>query len=472
MSVTLSAFGSVFLPLCALVFLFKRLWILPLVCVAAVLQAPAVANIRFAGLDLGITPYLTVGMLVTIDLLLRGPAFLRQAGRSTLSEWPTRLWLVFLGMTALGGLLLPFLFAGATVLAPLTQQDGQLVVEPLVFSINHLAQIGQALLLGILLVWISAFRDDPELPKRMFVGVALAVAVATVVGLQQRLAWNGLVPLAADFWASNLGYAQNWDSVAGNVPRVSWPFTEPSYASAFFAAAFGGFLSLFLSDIHRHKALAGAMLCLFAMANTFGATGLMTTMVFVAGVSLLCAAALVLRRRWAGGLLYRGSLAALAATCVCLAGYLVLRHYALVDAAQHAVVNVLAGRSETVLGDIRLTADLHSWRLIVETWGLGVGLGSHRGSSYLLTLAATGGLLAVVLLVVAASVHFYRLARRAVRRAETPAVFFLGSGVAAAIAALIAIPDQNWPVLWIFLLGGVASVIASRQRRHPVAEAP
>ena len=472
MSVTLSTFGSLFLPLSALVFLFKRLWILPLLCAAAVLQAPALATVRVAGLDLGISPFLAMSLLVALDLLMRGPAYVRTACVHALSESPTRQWLWFIAATALGGLLLPFVFAGTAVLAPLNKHELEMVAEPLVFSINHIAQVGQALLIGVLLLWVSALRRDPDLAHRLFVGVAIATALAAAIGLQQRLAWNGLVPLGSQFWASNPTYAQNWETLAGVVPRVSWPFVEPSYASAFFAAAFGGFFSLFLADLHRHKALAAAMVCLFALANTLGATGVMAVLVYVAVVSLICLIAVISRRRWAGGLFYRFCLSALAATCVCLVGYLVLRHYDLLDAARSAAENVMAGRSQTVLGDIRMQADLHSWRLISETWGLGVGLGSHRGSSFLLSLAAVGGVLSVVLLVLALTVQFTRLVQRAVRRAEPPAVFFLGGGATAMVAAFIAIPDQNWPVLWIFLLGGLASVISARKRSGAITQPP
>ena len=44
-----TAFGGVFMPLVFFVFLFRRQWLLPLLCVAAVLQSPSVFNLSLGG---------------------------------------------------------------------------------------------------------------------------------------------------------------------------------------------------------------------------------------------------------------------------------------------------------------------------------------------------------------------------------------------------------------------------------------
>ena len=68
-----------------------------------------------------------------------------------------------------------------------------------------------------------------------------------------------------------------------------------------------------------------------------------------------------------------------------------------------------------------------------------------------------------------------RLLSGAARRGSAIAVFYLGSEVSALIAMLIAIPDPNWPVFWILVLGGFACLAqesSDRDLSDDAAEIP
>lgn len=276
--------------------------------------------------------------------------------------------------------------------------------------------------------------------------------------------------MGVTFWASNPTYAQNFNVWAGSVPRVSWPFVEASYASAWFAAMFGGFLTMFMADAHRHKALLGMMVSLFALGNTLGATGLLAAVTYLGVVIFAVVFGIATYPRLRGGLFYRSMLGVIAFTCVALGSYLVLRHHGLVELVQQALPNVLQGRSETFLGDLRPQADRYAIWLLWETYGLGVGLGSNRASSYLTGLASNVGIPGLVLFLAAVGLQFYLLAKRILRKPDAPSVFFFGSGIAALIAVSIAIPDQNWPALWMLLLGGFACVMSGDEQGSAAAE--
>jgi len=438
---------------------FRRQWLLPLAAVTAVLQAPSVLEVSLSGVVVGVGAFTFGALILSVQAIHRLAR--RRDARVFLPEANGGLipWGAFSLLVLCSAALGPLLFAGLSVYPPLDKLGVTGEVQPLAWSANHVAQAINICLVGGLLVWVHVHRESPALPKWLMSGVLVATLLAVAIGLQQRLAWNGLGPLWAEFWASNPTYAQDYDSLAGAMPRVSWPFVDPSYASAFFAAMFGGFLTMFLAGQRTNAALLGLMVSLFALGNTLGATGSLAVIVVV--VLAAAAVLLVVMRRptLAGALAYRVLLLSLAAGCVALGGYLVLRHYNLLGVFGEAMRNALAGRSHTLLGDIRPHADLMSLKLLVETWGLGVGMGSHRGSSYLITLAANTGVLGLVTFLAANVMHFTLLTRRFIRHPDAPSAFFLGSGISVLIAVSIAIPDQNWPVYWILILGGFACVI-------------
>ena len=462
MPFTVTAFGAVFLPVTLSVFLFRRAWLLPLMCVAAVLQAPSVLRFSLAGGEHGVTPFLAVALFAMLDLGLRmrRRKSLRPMGGE--QRLVVRLWLSFGVVAVVSALLWPWLFAGLPVFSPLSKAgaDGQTVA--LAWSLSNLAQAIYGGLLLALLLWLLEQRDDPELPRRMLAGIVIALLLSAAIGLQQRLAWNGLLPMGESFWASNPTYAQNFRSWAGPIPRVSWPFVEPSYASAWYAGVLGGCLALFLTRRNRHWALLAAVVAAFALGNSLGATGVITIALFL-GLAVIGSLVWGLRvRAMRAVLLYQWALGSLVCACLVLVAYLVLRHYGMLEIASGALEKLLQGRNRTLWGDLRPHADRHALWLLLETWGLGVGMGSNRGSSYLLATAAGTGLLGVTLLLAAFSLQTRLLLRRLRQSMDAPTVFFFGAGLAAMMAASIAIPDQNWPVLWMLLWGGVACLSATR----------
>lgn len=453
---SITAFGSLFLPLALFVFLFRRAWLLPMLPVAAVLQSPSVVNLQWVGQEHGVTPFLAVAGLVGVDLLrsthARGVAWPadRESGRLGV------LWLCFMAVAVLGAVVLPWMFAGFEVYRPLDKAGVESVRAPLAWSLSNLAQIvNVALLTGVLLRVLQA-QGEPGLGRRMLVGMTVALALSALIGLQQRLGWNGLMPMGEAFWASNPSYAQNYESWAGSVPRVSWPLVEASYGSAWYAAAFGGFAALFLAGLYRNFALLGVLLALFALGNSLGETGVLTVAVYTAIAAPMAVVVVWREPLWRGALAYRMVLASVVGACLLLAAFLVARHYQLLDELGSAMHGMLERWDTSLLGTARTAADAHSLSLLWQSYGLGVGMGSNRASSFLTTLLGNTGVPGFLLFCAAFAYQLRALARRALRGADAPALFFFGGTVSVMISMIIAIPDQNWPVLWAMLLGGLA----------------
>ncbi len=452
----LTGFGIAFIPLSVAIFLFRPPWLGGLLIVAAAFQSPAVVQVAVGGALYGITPFNLVALLIGADLLR---IVWREGWQRPDGEAGAILagWYGYAAAALLGVLFLPHLFAEMPVYAMLDKAgaDGQLA--PLGgWTLVHAAQAVNLLLMLMILTWVSQQNRDGELPRRLLAGFVIALIATTLVGLQQRLAWNGLMPLWEELWASNPSYAQNYVQWAGPVPRVSWPFTEPAYSSAWYAALFGGCITLFLAGRRTNLALIGSLLAGFALTNSLGATGIVAILLFLL-LALVVVAVLIVRcPELRGALIYRVVQSALVTACVVLASYLVLRHYGLVDVALSASRKLLEGNNPTVWGDIRPHANQQSWQLLIETMGLGVGLGGHRSSSYLASLLANTGAIGTLLFLFALGRQFYALRPLRGSRPSGSGLFLLGGGIAGTIAVFIAIPDQNWPAYWVWLIAGYA----------------
>lgn len=115
----------------------------------------------------------------------------------------------------------------------------------------------------------------------------------------------------------------------------------------------------------------------------------------------------------------------------------------------------------------RSSADGDSYRIVLDTFGFGVGLGSNRPSSFLAAMLSTVGLIGTVLFVAAVVV----LVRRTwTLRGYRPVVWALA---AALLTKLISGPDLNDTsgLMWL-CLGVLAHAAAARQREEALEQTP
>lgn len=99
-------------------------------------------------------------------------------------------------------------------------------------------------------------------------------------------------------------------------------------------------------------------------------------------------------------------------------------------------------------GNTRAESNRVALRLIIETKGLGVGLGGNRASSYLLNLLSNVGIFPTLLLsglLVAQWVLIWRVGRMA-----SPAVALTAGGFTMFLAVAVGIPDLVWPAWWLW----------------------
>lgn len=467
MSASLTSFGIVALPLVTAIVFFRRQWLLPALVIASTLQAPSVLNIHFKQIDAryGFTVFSLIALAINLSLVPHlKHLYAKREWLSGTAGLNLRFWLIYAAIAVFGATLLPIIFSNTPVFLLIEKNSFEAGLTPLRWTLSNLAQAGNlALLLGTM-VFIRLHSDDQLLVKRMIAGLVIALGFSALIGLQQRLAWHQILPMMSDFWASNPAYAQNFVSYAGPIARVSWPFTEPAYGSAWYAAMFGGCLLVFFLGRNTPRALFGMLLAGFAMLNSFGLTGIIA--IGVGGfIGMLVWAFLFAKYpelRWK--LAYQSVLGALVLSCCVLAIYIVLRHYGLLSNAQPAFTNLLIGNNPTFWGDLRLETNLHALELLRNSYGLGVGLGSNRASSYLASLFSNTGLMGG-LAFFAALIHLVLklINTQCGIRTKDTGLFLIGSLCTATISVAIAIPDQNWPSYWVFILSSYALINQSQR---------
>jgi hypothetical protein len=475
MTLSLTAFGVWLVPLVVGFIFFRRQWLWPLLVVSAVLQAPSVINI---GLGQGAAHYgLTAFNLVAVVILFDSALRWRQVRRIDFFEGAAglnlRLWLVYGGIAVAGSVVLPHLFKNVPVYLLLQKSSFEHGTSGLHWTVSNLAQAANLALMLLLLFCLRQQRADTKLVKRLLFGFGVALVGSALIGLQQRMAWQGVLPMFESFWASNPVYAQNFVSYAGPIARVSWPFTEPAYGSAWYAAVFGGCLGVFFFGPSGMVALLGMLIAAFALLNSLGATGFMAIASFLIafGAVFVFTFAKFAPLRWRLG--YQLVLGSLVMTCCALAIFLVLRHYNLLVQAKAALSNLLVGANPTIWGDIRPATNWHALAVLRDTFGLGAGLGSNRASSYLASLVSNTGVIGgLAFLIALAHLMVTLLKRLTIAKIDTRAVFLLGALVAGTLSVVIAIPDQNWPVYWVLIISAFAWVSHQQQLPAPASIAP
>jgi len=197
-----------------------------------------------------------------------------------------------------------------------------------------------------------------------------------------------------------------------------------------FAMHLIGFLGLFLAARKYWGCLILTFICIALSTSSIG----------YFGAAIVLGYALVLDAR-------KGSWRAVAV------GSLVL---AFVAGAWIFDENLFSGRLSSALifdklssgsGAARLFADKTAMLNFADSYGLGVGVGSARASSFLTTLLATSGLIGFILFFAAV-----RSILRAVDRQHQNAAFsFAACASGILLGASLGVPDTTIPLLWILL---------------------
>jgi hypothetical protein len=335
----------------------------------------------------------------------------------------------------------PRIFAGMPVFDPSLGVDVQVgALTPLAPTLGNAAQAGY---LAIAVLFLLAAGRLFPVDRRM-----VAVLVwATVLLAGARLVAGALWPLDLIQTMPGLPY-QNGERAAGT-------FYEPSVLGMYLTAAAGYFGAQLLARRAEPRARATALVGLGLVAVEFVANGSGTALVGLGLVTALGGLVLLVRiarerRLQARPLLIAGA--------VGVAGIAVTQLPAVIAYA----VGMVQTKQETISFVARGASNQRSLELLLETLGLGVGLGGNRPSSLPLFVVSCLGIPGAALL--AAIVVLAVL--QAVRGGHLATTWTL---LGALTAGAVAVPDLSTPLLWVALAACFAPAMLPAADQGPAA---
>jgi hypothetical protein len=313
----------------------------------------------------------------------------------------------------------------------------------------------------------GARQTSNPLPKAWDRAVACGLLFSVVVCVWQFASLYGAVYFPSDFFYSNAGYSRADSQSMVGLFRINGPFEEPSTLGY----TFTGYL-LYAWGRYGLKptgtTIAMIAACSFCMLVSTSTTAFLGLFLFfcTALFDLATGKTKLLPRK---GEMTWGFLIAMGVIGLVLLCFLVAvaANWAAINIILH---NTLFNKTESTSFQQRSFADYLALQIFAQTNGIGVGLGSHKANSLLLTLLSNTGLLGVILFCAFAWPLLRGLRQPS---AEAPLVarpFQLG------LAGLLAIhifSNPNLSVLTVWLgLGGLLSLQAWERRVQRVPAAP
>ncbi|MDP3207917.1 MAG: hypothetical protein Q8M65_02105 [Rhodoglobus sp.] len=341
-------------------------------------------------------------------------------------SWPDLISITLVAWAAILAFAAPRIFAGVQVYGP-ELGIGAVETIPLEPTLGNLAQLGYLTLAIAFLV--SAGRLFPVDTRIIGATVWLTIGLATL-----RLIGEPLSP--HDVVVTLRQALQNMPGFNYATPeRLSGTLHEPSVLGMYLVVAAAYFVAR-LRFPGRPRVMAIIGLGIVVVDFVFNQSG---TAQLGLGALLalgLLAGAFRLART------SRLTLAPVRLGLSILVGGLALAQLPLVYAL---TVGYAAEKTQTDSFSERGASNLRSWQIVIETFGVGVGLGSHRPSSLLFLVVSCLGLFGLGLLTALVVLALRRVSRILPAR---PAGW---AAVGAIAAAVIAVPDLSAPLLWITL---------------------
>jgi hypothetical protein len=422
--------------------------LLPAAIVCSVFEGAAIVN---AG-GLGISPYYFTLMLIAVQCV-----FVRVRSGNSLGYTAGVRRIIGSGMALLiiglaSAFMLPRVFHGRPVLSPRLNADAQ---APLQFSTSNVGQ-GVYLLLNISMLWYTAHtcRTAPA-ARRMAAAFMIAGILVVALAVYQLASSLTGLPFPDDLLYSNDAYVMQHGTAILDMPRICSTFTEPAALAVFLI----GFIAFLIARLET--ADAGGWRVMVLLVCAIVALVLSTSSTAYLGLAAIAAWGIVRHMFWP---LIKGeaSWPAVGVLVVLIGG--AITAFALSQPLRDVVQTTVFEKDQSDSYEQRSQADRYSLKLAEDTWGLGVGLGSNRASSFFPSVMSTIGIcgaaalgILIALLVLPGGDPSLRHLHRPLAAALTGIVF----------AKLISSPDLATPSMWA-AMAALVSVRAAAEESPKV----
>jgi hypothetical protein len=427
-------FSPFFLMMAIISFRGVRYWVV-IIGIAAFFQSASPILIQGGGRMTGIPPVyalLPIGFWYFIKICLEkfSPGKQRRAAIVVNGRLFTLIVFTIIGVA--GSIFLPQLFEGqAHVLPPRLGLDRgrTMLLEPSGTNFNQAFYLVCNLLLSFLIYAFLQWRliDLATILR----GVTIGVTLSLCIGFYQLLSFYTGAPWPSDFINSNKGIGQQYTQTFRGINRMSATFQEPSIMSMHFLSAFG-VVGLGLQNWRLALPILLALIVSTSSLAYFGLAALFTIWLLLElptrGARLLgpvTVLLLLILLSWAAdNSFFDGQI------------------------IKTMVINKFEGGS----GTARLNADMYALDAFFDTYGLGVGVGGTRASSFFFTLLATMGAFGAIsflVLMISCMIYVWRESTKNARA-------LLFGLLSLLISWFMAIPDMSLPLVWL-LVGAAMS---------------
>jgi hypothetical protein len=451
--------GLIIIPLGLLIILLPWRYSLITLLVLATLDNAAVVNVGSFGLQ----PGFFFGMLIIartfVEILLFdariNPHVLRMLA-------PLLLFAIISFMSIWVGLTF---FQGRVMVISSTAGFDLDLAQPYTFQRQNLTQPFY-LLLNVGIVYAFAHQVARLPPSQIMVtldrAVISAILFSSLIVIWQAASFYYGVPFLAELFHSNVGYSQKaHDQVMfGTILRLSGPFSEPSALAYHFA----GFL-MYAWYLYLRTGSTGAMsvvlLCMTVLVGSTSTTAFATLGIF----ALVVAKDLVIKLTTEASRIKLSvhHVGAAALLGIASLGVLVFiqSHWYYIDGV---LTSMVIEKSHSGSFAERVGADLMAIDIVMQTGGIGLGLGSHKPNNLAMTVLSNTGIAGTLVF----GVFLFELLRP--RRGPTSGVDlrrFRWMVVGLLSVHLISNPNLNPLILWVSFALVVGALCAQPQRPMP-----
>lgn len=360
------------------------------------------------------------------------------------------LWIV------IGSLILPSMFSGLEVIS------GEGMYQRLEFNISHVAQIIYITIFFLLVVWscgvsspnsmIDEHVDSQSSNSNLLL---ISFVVAAFFSVYQLLSNISGLPSLGDF-ILDMPRRSTLESaiVLDLVPRINGSFLESSGAGRFYSAMVAAFLMACYCGL-KHRFAMPTIIALLCTLLTFSSTAIVVSSILLSmfGFYLTHPLATV-KLKSISKVIFIIFIAIFVSSLYFKFSSLTLPN--ILSVIEHLTFN----KVETDSFETRSSIDLWALKLALETYLLGVGLGSHRSSSFIAQIIVSSGLIGLLVFIFI-GLRIFLLPKRF----RTNESLILSAAIfGLTLAKSVAGPDLSHDFLWFLVALWLRQICITERR--------
>jgi hypothetical protein len=450
----LTIWGLIFIPLGIVILLLDAKLLIPLLILSLSLQMTSLINIPTANYGFQLYRYLTIliSFAFFIQLFRKG---LRIKFENRFFKKMAIILFAFSLYATIISFLGPLIFKGYHVFPPSIGIDYSALFgpSPLKFSSLNIAMPLYILfyfLTFLYLIIAPLTKKDIELIQKSWkITITLTLILLIIQFISFFLGYNNILSFInntkqREYVLSTYSY------LSQNFPRLQGTFLEPSMASPFLIGMFIYLLDLIKQRSKQEKKFfirfMGLLIIIFLLFLTTSTTAYIST--FIMLVIYLILNRPIKRRDFKLLLDKRISITLFSLLLSIILFALIIQNLYGKTLITNIFETFLFNKPESLSYHSRLASDIYSFKLFLDTYFIGVGLGSHRSSSLLSTLLSTTGIIGIIFFILYIYI-FLKYTYKELKDIPYSPYFYLIPSVL--ISMFIALPDITFPTFWQFL---------------------